>query len=234
MYGNLIIKVRVTEIKDFEMPSASIEEYLECIYKLSESHQPVKSNQIANSLGISAPSVAEMIKKMEEMGLVIKNINKSLTLTEAGEEKAINLIRKHRLSERFLADMLNISWDKVHDEACKFEHVLSAEAEEGLNRLLGSPSTCPHGHPIPGNAQSDQSDQTKLSELESGMNATIQAVAEDNIEILRYIGSLNLKPKTKVYVEEKAPFGGPLTLIVNDKEKVAIGPEIAELILVSI
>lgn len=216
------------------MASASVEEYLECIYKLSESQQPVKSNQIASALGISAPSVAEMIKKMQEAGLVIKNINKSLTLTKEGEEKAVNLIRKHRLSERFLADMLNISWDKVHDEACKFEHVLSEEAEEGLNKLLGNPSTCPHGHPIPGNTQDRQSELVKLSSVESGNQATVEAVSEDNIEILRYIGSLNLKPKAKVFVEEKAPFGGPVTLIVNNKEKVAIGPEIADLILVSI
>lgn len=216
------------------MPSTSIEEYLECIYKLSESQGDVKSNQIAIAMGISAPSVAEMVKKMEDMGLVVKNINKSLTLTKAGEEKALNLIRKHRLSERFLTDLLNISWDKVHDEACKFEHVLSEEAEQGLNKLLGNPSTCPHGHPIPGNEQDESRQLIKLSELNRGQEAVIEAVSENNTEILRYIGTLNLKPKTQIFIEDKAPFSGPLTLIVNDKEKVVIGPEIAGLILVSL
>lgn len=216
------------------MPSTSIEEYLECIYKLSESQGDVKSNQIAIAMGISAPSVAEMVKKMEDMGLVVKNINKSLTLTKAGEGKALNLIRKHRLSERFLTDLLNISWDKVHDEACKFEHVLSEEAEQGLNKLLGNPSTCPHGHPIPGNEQDESRQLIKLSELNRGQEAVIEAVSENNTEILRYIGTLNLKPKTQIFIEDKAPFSGPLTLIVNDKEKVVIGPEIAGLILVSL
>lgn len=215
------------------MPTASIEEYLECIFKLQETNKPVRSNRIAAALKISAPSVTEMIKKMEEMGLVIRDLKKSLLLTSLGEEKALSLIRKHRLAERFLVDFLDMPWDMVHKEACEFEHVLSGEVEERLNKFLGNPSTCPHGHPIPGNVSLDDRKLIKLSELKEHKEAIIELVSEENAEILRYIGSLNLKPKAKVLIEEKAPFDGPITLIVNSKEKIAIGPEIANLIYVN-
>lgn len=214
------------------MPTASIEEYLECIFKLQETYKTVRSNQVAAALKISAPSVTEMIKKMEEMGLVVRDVKKSLSLTSLGEEKALSLIRKHRLAERFLVDFLEMPWESVHKEACKFEHVLSSEVEEKLNKLLGNPSTCPHGHPIPGNPSANDRKLIKLSELKEHKEATIELVSEENADILRYIGSLNLKPKTKVLIEEKAPFGGPITLIVNSKDKLAIGPEIANLIYV--
>lgn len=214
------------------MPTASIEEYLECIFKLQERSKVVKSNQIATALRISPPSVAEMIKKMEEMGLVSRDVKKSLKLTRLGEEKALSLIRKHRLAERFLVDFLEMPWDSVHKEACKFEHVLSSDVENRLNKLLGNPPTCPHGHLIPGNISKENRKLIKLSELKEHKETTIELVSEENVEILRYIGSLSLKPKAKVLVEEKAPFGGPITLIVNSKEKVAVGPEIAGLVYV--
>lgn len=212
------------------MASASIEEYLETIYKLQEKGEKIRPSQVASALGISAPSVAEMTKKMDEMGLLIKDRQKGVHLTKKGVSRALELIRKHRISERFLYDLLDIPWDKIHDQACKLEHVVSKEMEDGLNKLLKNPETCPHGHIIPGNAK-EKRDLIKLSNIKEGVPATIESVKEENPEVLRYLGSLKLKPGHEVTVEEKAPFNGPITLIV-DNEKVTIGPEIAHLIYV--
>ncbi len=119
-----------------------------------------------------------------------------ICLTEEGERQALQLVRKHRLAERFLTDVLGISWDKAHEEACKFEHVLDEEVEDGLDRLLSSPATCPHGHPIPSKQGVVKHQPSKrLCELGAGDKCVIVLISEEEPEMLRYLASLGLFPQ---------------------------------------
>lgn len=127
----------------------AFEEYCECIYELHEDNVPVIQARIAERLSVSRPSVSEMVKRMEAEGL-LRSDGTTINLTEAGLELAVSVVRKHRLAERFLTDILGLSWATAHREAGKWEHVMSDEVESAMVRVLGNPSTCPHGNPIPG------------------------------------------------------------------------------------
>jgi DtxR family Mn-dependent transcriptional regulator len=126
----------------------STEEYLEAVYKLSR-ESTATIGRLATALGVSAPSVSQMVGRLQQAGLVARDVSGGVVLTPEGLAAAARLVRRHRLSERFLSDYLDLPWDQVHDEACKFEHVLSDEVEERLAAQLGNPRTCPHGHVIP-------------------------------------------------------------------------------------
>lgn len=127
----------------------AFEEYCECIYELHEDGVPVIQARIAERLSVSRPSVSEMVKRMEAEGLV-RTSGTSISLTDSGLELAVSVVRKHRLAERFLTDILGLSWATAHREAGKWEHVMSDEVEDAMVRVLGNPMTCPHGNPIPG------------------------------------------------------------------------------------
>lgn len=214
------------------MKSSAIEEYLEAIYKLQKKEHPVRPSSLAGQLGVSAASAVEMAKKLSDEALVYRSPGGGICLTEEGEKQALHLIRKHRLAERFLTDILGISWDKAHEEACKFEHVLADEVEDGLDRLLDSPATCPHGQPIPAKDGTVVETRSKpLCDMRAGDKAVIVLVAEEEPKMLRYLATLGLVPERIVEVEQVAPFNGPLLIQVGGP-KYALGREIAEKILV--
>lgn len=215
------------------MSSPSEEEYLEAIYKLQQIEQPVRPSRIATHLNLSGASVAEMIRKLVERDLIQRYPDASVALTEKGKQRAVSLVRKHRLSERFLTDVLGLSWDKVHDEACKFEHIVSPEVEDGMERLLEDVATCPHGYPIPTRDGVVVEEPCQpLSNLTAGQKCTILRVSEEEPKMLQYLATLGLMPRVEVEVEQVAPFGGPLLIQVNGP-KYALGREVAAKILVT-
>ena len=130
----------------------AFEEYCETIFELAEDGLDVKQARIAERLEVSRPAVSEMIRKMEREGLVDIDASGELALTDDGMVLARQVVRRHRLAERFLTDMLQLSWAEAHHEAGKWEHVISPAVEQALSRVLGDPTTCPHGNPIPGSA----------------------------------------------------------------------------------
>ena len=137
------------------MPAAgehhpAFEEYCECIFELKEDDVDVIQARIAERLQVSRPAVSEMIKRLETEGLVTND--GAIRLTEDGATLAERVVRRHRIAERFLTDVLHLSWAEAHHEAGKWEHIMSPNVEDALDRLLGSPTTCPHGNPIPGSA----------------------------------------------------------------------------------
>ncbi|CAG0977844.1 partial Iron-dependent repressor IdeR, partial [Methanosarcinales archaeon] len=149
-----------------------------------------------------------------------------------GELKARKVIRKHRLSERLLTDILGFKWDKVHEEACRLEHDISSEMEEKIEEKLGNPKTCPHGYPIPDKDGFIVQDNTvKLSELKANEKGVIISVFEENSEMLQYMGSLGLYPEIEVKIKSVAPFGGPILIKVTGSE-ISVGKELAEKIMV--
>ena len=129
----------------------AFEEYCECIFELREDSVDVIQARIADRLRVSRPSVSEMIRRMTDEGLIASD-GTQIVLTAKGEELAVQVVRRHRLAERFLTDILGLSWALAHREAGKWEHVMSTEVEEAMERVLGNPTTCPHGNPIPGSS----------------------------------------------------------------------------------
>ncbi len=212
------------------MPSATLEEYLEIIYKLSE-QGVVKPTPIAHALGVAGPTVTATLKRLESRGFVIRD-DSDVILTEEGRALAVDIIRRHRVAERLLVDVLGIPWEDAHEDACRLEHALSPRVIEALEDFLDNPSVCPHGHPIPtARGEIVAIEGVSLSQLASGMRSTILQVAEDNEEILNYLGSLGMYPGTEVKVCESAPFEGPLLIEVKGS-KYAIARDVAERVLV--
>ena len=213
------------------MATDSMEEYLESICKLSGEQSPVALSALADHLGISSVSANEMIKKLVARGLVTYEPYKGVRLTAEGQTQALRVIRRHRLWERFLADVLGIPWDRVHEEACQLEHATSALVEEKLAQLLDEPETCPHGYPVAGADCCHGEEGLLLSEMEPGQRAVVLRVAEHNADLLRYLAELELRPQAVIEVEEVAPFDGPLTVRIGECCRV-IGRQVASQVTV--
>ncbi len=155
----------------------AFEEYCECIFELHEDDLDVIQARIGERLQVSRASVSQMIEKMSKAGLV-KTDGSRITLTSEGQELAQQVVRRHRLAERFLTDILGLSWANAHQEAGKWEHVMSNEVEVAINRVLGGPTTCPHGNPIPGSSYIDPH-AVPLSQLQSGSDFTVSRIPEE-------------------------------------------------------
>ena len=186
------------------MRSERVEEYLEAISKRQKTEMPVSTSSLAADLGVSLPAVTDMIQRLEAEGLINYEPNRGVSLTAEGSRAALTTIRRHRLWERFLTDILGLRWDKVHDAACRLEHAISPEMEERLASLLGYADTCPHGHPIPDkNGNVKDQDVRPLSEFEVGQKVRISAVVKEEGRLLRKIEKWGLKPKSIVKIERK-------------------------------
>lgn len=192
------------------MPTPTLEEYLETIYKLAN-EGAVRPTQIAESIGVSGPTVTATLKRLEARGLVTRS-GTDVVLTEEGLASSVDIVRKHRIAERFLVDVLGLDWQAAHEDACLLEHALSGRVLEALERYLDNPDVCPHGHPIPSaDGTVSKTAGSILSALAPGRTATVLRVAEEE-DLLGYLDSLGLRPGASVKVVEAAPFGGPLTI----------------------
>ena len=207
-----------------------MEQYLQTICKLSIEQSPVALSALADRLGVSSVSANEMIKKLVARGLVTYEPYKGVTLTAEGQTQALRVIRRHRLWERFLADVLGIPWDRVHEEACQLEHATSSLVEEKLAQFLDEPETCPHGYPVTGTDCCCE-EGLPLSELEPGQRAVVLRVADHDADLLRYLAELELRPQAVIEIEEVAPFDGPLTVSIGECRRV-IGRQVASQITV--
>ena len=213
------------------MKSESVEEYLEAIYKCNEKNEVAKTTELAKKLNISPPSVTEMIKKLADMGLIEYAPYKGAILTGKGTALAQILVRKHRLLERFLQDILRLKREKVHDEACKLEHSLSNEASAALCKALNIPKTCPDdSQPIPPcvldisnceqcaeKREKDSSNiglVTQLSNLKPNEEGVVAFIKNDQKGCQRLL-DMGLTRNTHIQVVSAAPFHGPIELEVR-------------------
>jgi DtxR family Mn-dependent transcriptional regulator len=209
----------------------AFEEYCEAIWELSEDEIAVIQARIAERLEVSRPAVSEMIKKLEGEGLVATDAGR-ISLTSDGLRLAERVVRRHRLAERFLTDILGLSWAEAHQEAGKWEHVISERVEHAIDRLLGSPTTCPHGNPIPGSAY-DEPSTTPLAELQVGSDFVVSRIPEElefTPGLLEYLEAAAVLPGTSGQVTASSPDG--TTTIVIDGNAVGIGSFASERILV--
>lgn len=214
------------------MPSSTIQEYLEAIYKLSLKGE-VRPTQIADGLGVSGPTVTATLRRLESAELVTRR-DGGVELTEQGRREALEVVRRHRLAERFLVDALGLPWDSVHEEACLLEHAMSPRVLESLERFLDNPSVCPHGHPIPSvEGVLPLLAGVSLSTLVAGSQGTVVRVSEDDDKVVSYLGSIGLVPGARVRVLEVAPFDGPMLLVVSESEH-AVSVEVARCVFVEV
>lgn len=198
-------------MKTEEPLSATVEEYLETIYNMSAEDEVVIGARLAEKFGVSAPTVTEMLKRLVRDGYIIMDVKRIVTLTEAGYAAAEAVLRKHRLTERFLVDMLGMQWHQVHEEAHRLEHFISGAVEARVVASLNHPTTCPHGNPIPGlvpSARTYLKDQgaRRLSTIGVGQQVTIlciSEVVEDEEALILHLHEKGLTPETRLTVLTK-------------------------------
>ncbi|HEY7258315.1 MAG TPA: metal-dependent transcriptional regulator [Gaiellales bacterium] len=216
------------------MLSETAQDYMKQIYVLERRDGKATTSALADAMGVSAASVTSMVKKLAGNGLVEHSRYHGVTLTAPGEKVALEVLRHHRLLEVYLTQTLGLSWDKVHSEAERLEHVLSEELEAEIDRALGYPATDPHGDPIPtADLVIAAEPAHRMAELEPGQAAVVRQVPDGDPSLLQYLAGLGLVPDTHVTLLEKAPFGGPLTLDVAGTQH-AVGVELAERIRVEV
>lgn len=214
-----------------------ISDCLKLIYSLQERNQKVSTSAVSEKLRVSDATATMMFKDFAAAGWVEHVPYHGVRLTPLGEQKAMEVIRHHRLLELYLARELGYSWDKVHDEADRLEHVISEEFEAKLDQLLGYPTIDPHGDPIPSkDGVICVRRGIKLSEMVAGQCAQILRVSDQDPEKLCYLGTLGLYPECHIQLVGRAPFGGPLHVRVGEGSARAehmLGLELAEHIIVS-
>ncbi len=201
------------------MQNEAIEDYLKTIYEIQRARGKVATTVLAKRLKIAPASVTGMIKRLSELNLVTYEPYQGVQLTTAGKKIALEVIRHHRLIELFLAEALGVPWDKVHEEAEKWEHVLSEDLEDRIDEMLGFPTHDPHGAPIPDREgrMAHRSDVC-LADLQPTQTATIVEVNDNDPALLRYLGEMGLYPKAQIQVVDVAPFEGPVKIQVNNSE----------------
>ena len=204
-----------------------VEEYLEAIYELEEESVPVIRARLAERLGHTPPAVTEMVRRLIDEGY-LGVAERSLQMTNKGRRRAESVVRKHRLAERLLTDVIGLEWHKTHMEAGRWEHVISDEVEERLVALLHNPATCPHGNPIPGSG-APRPKLRSLALAEVGQQIQLRRVTETveiDLNTLTYLDAHGLRPGATAEVRNRAP-DGTLTLDVNGN-MIAVGPALAE------
>lgn len=201
----------------------SIQDYLKSIYELTENGQSASTTALARKLNISAPSVTGMVQKLASAkpALVEYQKHQGVTLTREGKKAALEVIRHHRLLEAWLVQTLGYSWDEVHEEAERLEHVISEDFEQRIAAAMGHPVRDPHGEPIPtADLKMPLDDSMPLSALRPNQTATIQRVEASDPKLLRYLEELGLIPGVKIEVQEYSPFDHNMTIKLKRRSLV--------------
>jgi DtxR family Mn-dependent transcriptional regulator len=208
----------------------AFEEYCECIFELAEDDVDVIQARIAERLHVSRPAVSEMMRRLEAEGLI--ETDKGIRLTDDGQLLATTVVRRHRLAERFLTDVLHLSWAEAHHEAGKWEHVMSEAVEQAMDNLLGSPTTCPHGNPIPGSKYVEAKSRP-LANVTVGEGFTISRITEElefTPGLLEFLEASALQPGNAGTITAASP-DGTLTVEIDGKH-VGVGAFASARILV--
>ncbi len=210
-------------------PSTTIEDYLQAIYSLEGEGDTVISARLARRMRVTPPTAWATVRRMVRDGLVTLDGKKVVHLTERGRELAEDIVKRHRLAERFLCDVLGLGWAEAHEEAHRFEHAITPRLEARIFALAGNPTTCPHGSPIPGTAGKLAPDLVPLSALAAGEEATIEFISEEleeDTDLLRYLERGKIMPGSRVRLVESAPYTG---VVILDREgsQVPLGLPVA-------
>lgn len=209
-------------------PSTAVEDYLKAVFALeTRLGGAVPTTALASRLGITPGSVSAMLRRLADLGLLEHEPYKGVLLTEEGRRVALRTLRNHRLLELFLVEVLDVPWDRVHDEAERLEHALSEDLAERIAAKLGHPAFDPHGDPIPDRELAIAEPVTRsLSDADVGDQARFVRVSDADPAMLRYLAERGITPGVMLELVDRQPFGGPLTVRLGDHEH-PLGPELA-------
>lgn len=194
--------------------TASVQDYLAAIYDLGGSGKPVVGARLARHLKVSPPAVTEALQRMARAGYLRMGRSKAITLTRKGRTLAEVMARRHRLLERWLTDTLGLDWTDAHEEAHRLEHALSPRVEDRLAAILGMPTTCPHGNPIPGMPGPPFRHPFPLDEAKAGTTVVVDRITEEaeaDHQLLEYLWRTGIRPATVLTIQEVAPWAGTIT-----------------------
>jgi DtxR family Mn-dependent transcriptional regulator len=215
-----------------EAVHASVEEYLEAMYGLAEEGVPVIQARLVERLGYSPQAVSEMVRRLTDDGYLARD-GRGVSFTERGRTRATSVVRRHRLAERFLVDIVGLPWHKAHTEAGRWEHVISDDVEARFIELLGNPATCPHGSPIPGGPVV-LTEQMPMADAAPGSRvhlARITEQVETDPAALVYLSEHGIIPGRDAVISDRAP-DGTLTITIDDDRSVAVGAAMSRQIYV--
>jgi DtxR family transcriptional regulator, Mn-dependent transcriptional regulator len=202
------------------------EEYLQTIYWLEEAQLPITAANVARAMQVSAPTVHEMVGRLEGDGYITRKPDKSLEFTASGREHASAVVKRHRLIERFLTDVLGIPWDEVHEEAERLEHAMSPVLEERMLAAIGDAATCPHGHPITGEREFG----VPLADVEEGASVVVLRFENEAEDLLHYLKDSGLYPGLSGTVERT---NGDVTIVAADgADPATVTESVAETVAV--
>ena len=219
---------------DPDVLTGPVEDYLKAIYELASRDGVAATSDVANALGVAPASVTGMIRRLAAQGLLDYVKYRGVQLTPNGRRAALSTIRRHRILETYLTRVLGYPWDRVHDEAERLEHAASDELIECMSAAMGHPTVDPHGAPIPtSDGVVDERLLQTLAQLPVGANAQMIRVSDKNPELLRYLADISLQPGVDVAVLARAPFDGPITLRINNREYI-VGATLAAQVLVEL
>jgi DtxR family Mn-dependent transcriptional regulator len=214
-----------------EVLSKSDRELMKAIYRLSREDSGAHTGVLATKLGVSPATITAATKRLAESGYLDYRPYKGVELTAIGRKAAVSAIRRHRIVERFLSDMLGYAWNEADQFAAVFEHELPQEVEDRLYVALDRPQTCPHGFPIPEPDVEEVPEMPPLYALEPGDIAIVAVPGSTDPKVIEFLEALGLRPGVRVEVREKHPFDGPLVLRVAGKERT-VGEKVASQIFV--
>lgn len=213
---------RQTGAKPDSLPTAAVEDYAKAIYSLTGwGSETASTNDLAERLGVKAGSVSAMIKKLDEAGLVERVPYHGVRLTTDGTRVAMTVLRRHRLLELFLAEVLDVPWERVHAEAEVLEHALSEDLTDLISAKLGNPEVDPHGDPIPDrDLEIIEAETVVLADLAPGDSARFSRVSDSNPEMLTYLSQCGIAVGDELELVERQPFDGPITVRIGDESHV--------------
>lgn len=211
-------------------PTEKEREYLEVIYYLAARNEPVIAARLARWMSVQPPTVTHILKQLEEKKLITRDARGEISLTPEGFTRAEAMVRRHRILERFLVDVMGMPWHLIHEEAVRLEHALSPTMEAHITSLVGASTTCPHGNPIPGNAEGYEGD-TRLDRATASAPFTIRRIveeAEEDSDLIRYLQSNNLVPGATFTIADASPAYG--VTLQRPGQSITVSPEVAELL----
>lgn len=224
----------MSEARGIPLTDEILEDCLQALYRAEADGDAPTLDRLAAFARVATPVAQEAVRELAARQLVGAPEGAAPRLTAEGRRQAAGVIRRHRLSERLLTDILGLPWEQAHEEAMRYEHTMTPEGEARVAALLRHPDTCPHGAPIPGrNGALPAGATTTLDRVPPGARAWIRQIGEEEATFLRYLTSLGLLPRAEVRVEEAAPFGGPLLVRVGTAQ-YALGRDVCAKIVVEV
>lgn len=226
----------VPEDTQCKVPTSRIEEYLESIINLFAEGKQVLAARLAERLELAPATVSATLRRMVRDGLILVKKNKEISLTDKGRQEALRVLRRHRLAEKLLFDILGVEWHELHDEACLLEHAISARVEERMDLVLKNPACCPHGNPIPNGDSLPSPKGIPLSSSVEGASVIVERITEEttrNPKLMKYFFDIGVVPGASFNAKKVDPYAGTIVLSSGRGREVTLSLSSAEVVWVT-